>query len=164
MSPTFPAVIGDFEVQMVEYVESIILAIPNIAGLFGMTFLRDIAADGKSTRAELFAFGIFVAQRDGHVIDNPMLVVIQNHAFHQPLEIFLLFFIGRGILLFANELTSYFLQKVELERWSNADESDDREKGESNNELCKVMDGYVRQRELDRDSLPEIVPHRRCRN
>jgi hypothetical protein len=78
---------------MVEYVKCIILSIPNIAGLFGMAFLRHVTPDGKSTRAELFAFGIFVAQGDRHVIDNPMLVVVQNHAFHQALEVLLLFVI-----------------------------------------------------------------------
>lgn len=83
---TLAAVVGDFEVQVIEHVERIVLSIANVARLFRVSALRHVATDGESARAVLLSFGILVAERDGHVVDDPVLLIVQNHSFHQTLE------------------------------------------------------------------------------
>ena len=91
----FATVINDVEIQMVEDVERVVLAVPNVTRFFASTGFRDVTTDRKTSRTELLTRRIPVAQGHGHVVDDPMLMIIQNDAFHQPVEVSFIFRIGR---------------------------------------------------------------------
>ena len=76
----------DFEIQMIEQIERIVLAIANVARFLRLSTFRHVATDRKAARAEFLLLGIGVAQSHRHIIDDPVLLVIQDHAFHQTLE------------------------------------------------------------------------------
>ena len=156
---TLSTVVGDLEIQVIVDVERVVLAVPDMARFFRVTFFCYVTANGKSARAKLLLLGVPIAERHRHVVHDPVLLVVQHHAFHQAFEELLLLRIGRQVLSCTDSLASAVLKEIELNhsRWSG----DGSGQG---NEPCTATVECVRRTALDRDSPRAMILLRRCRS
>jgi len=112
----FRVVIGDFEVDMVEDVIRIGLIEDRTdhASVPFHALFRYVAADRESGGAVFVSAFRLVTPRNRHIVDDPMMLVVEHNSLAQEVELRLGRFVFNVVLLDANRLTRFHLAEGKI--------------------------------------------------
>lgn len=111
---TSSAVIRHFKSQMVKNVKRLGRSSLKFTGAARFLILVHVTTNRESSTANFFVRRVLIAHGHGHVVDDPMLLIVQQNSFEQTLNRKLVVFAFRRIFSFTSDATSLIFKKIEL--------------------------------------------------